>query len=230
MRMRSEISKLNGIRCTSHQVNTTMKMWSANQKNPRVGFILGVFSLLLAMLPNTGACFHGNGTVLLQSGATKPFSELIIGEFIKTYDAEGKLSFSPIKTLPHANNNEPAAFLALKTETGKEVEMTSDHFIPKCNLTVVTAGELVVGDCLLTSHGNETLMEISWAEKYGVYTAVTGDEFVVVNGIVASAFSKESRPRELERELDYKKYSMELERMKSSKFAHLSRKATKLKE
>jgi len=166
--------------------------------------------------------------VLLQSGATKTFSELIIGEFIKTYDAEGKFSFSPIKTLPHANNNEPAAFLALKTETGKEVEMTSDHFIPKCDLTVVTAGELVVGDCLLTADGKETLMEISWTEKYGVYTAVTGDAFVVVNGIVASAFSKDSHPEE--RELDYKKYSMELERMKSSKFAHLSRKATKLKE
>jgi len=175
-----------------------------------------------------GACFHGNSTVLLQSGASKPLSELIIGEFIKTYDAEGNFSFSPIMKLPHAKNNEPAAFLTLKTETGKKVDMTSDHFIPKCDLTVVTAGELVVGDCLLTADGKETLMEVSWSEKYGVYTAATEDKFIVVDGIIASPFSKDSHPEE--RELDYNKYRMELERMKASKIAYLSRKATTLKE
>jgi len=166
-------------------------------------------------LPATGACFHSNGTVLLQSGAYKPLSELIIGEFIKTYDAEGKFSFSPIKTLPHANNDEPAAFLTLKTETGKEVDMTSDHYIPNCDLTVVTVGELVVGDCLLTADGKETLMEISWTEKYGVYTAVTENKFIVVDNVVASSFSKDSHPEEPE--LDYEKYRMELERIKLQK-------------
>jgi len=165
--------------------------------------------------PETGACFHGNGTVLLQSGKSKPFSELTIGEFVKTYDAEGKFSFSPIKTLPHANNHEPAAFLTLKTETGKEVDMTSDHYIPKCDLKVVTAGELVVGDCLLTADGKETLMEISWTEKYGVYTAVTENQFIVVDGVVASPFSKDQHPEMPE--LDYEKYLIELKRIKLEK-------------
>jgi len=41
-------------------------MWSANKKNPRVGFILGVFSLLLALLPPAQA--DGNGWVLGEEG------------------------------------------------------------------------------------------------------------------------------------------------------------------
>jgi len=182
-----------------------------------------------ATAPNNGACFHGNGTVLLESGASKRFSELIIGEIIKTYDAEGNFSFAPIKKLPHANNNEPAAFLTLKTETGKEVDMTSDHYIPKCDLKVVTAGELAVGDCLLTADGKETLIDISWTEKYGVYSAVTEDTFIVVDGVVASPFSKDSHPEEPD--LDYEKYRTELERsMIKEKLADVHRKASKQKK
>jgi len=175
---------------------------------------------------NNGACFHGNGTVLLQSGQSKRISGLSIGDIIQTGDAKGKISFFPITNLPHANNNEPAAFVTLNTETGKKVDMTSDHYIPKCDLKVVTAGELVVGDCLFTVDGKETLVEISWTVKSGVYTAATEEKFIVVNGVVASPFSKDSHPEEPE--LDYEKYRLELERVNSRKLAYLSRKATKL--
>jgi len=178
---------------------------------------------------NNGACFHGNGTVLLQSGSSKHLSELNIGEFVKTYDAAGKFLFSPIAKLPHAHNNEPAVFLTLKTETGKEVDMTSDHYIPRCDLKVVTAGELVVGDCLRTVDGKETLVDIYWTAKHGVYTAVTEDKFVVVNGVVASSFSKDLHPEEPE--LVYEKGQLELERKRLDyDFFYLFRKATKLKE
>jgi len=137
-----------------------------------------------------GSCFHGDGTVLLESGSKKRLSELGLGERIKTSDGRGGFSFNPVLTLPHANNTEPATFLTLTTETGKKVDMTSDHYIPKCNQEQVTAGELVIGDCLLTADGKETLVEISSAAKNGVFTAVTQDMFVVVDGIVASSFSK----------------------------------------
>jgi hypothetical protein len=141
-----------------------------------------------------GACFHTDGTVLLESGESKRFSELNIGDVIRTSDGEGAFSFNPVLTLPHAANSEHAAFLNLTTETGKSVIMTPDHYIPKCNLDEVTASALVVGDCLITADGKETLMAVTSAEKNGVYTATTQDKFLVVDGIVVSPYSKNSHP------------------------------------
>mmetsp|Transcript_79892 Transcript_79892/g.159514 ORF Transcript_79892/g.159514 Transcript_79892/m.159514 type:complete len:329 (+) Transcript_79892:34-1020(+) len=138
---------------------------------------------------DTGACFHGNGTVLLESGASKRLSEVNIGDRIKTSDDKGVYSFSPVVTLPHKKNTEPALFLTLTTETKKAVDMTSDHFIPTCDYEVLTAGELVVGDCVLTMDGKETLIGITMTEKSGVYTAVTENKFIVVDRIVASPYS-----------------------------------------
>mmetsp|Transcript_8692 Transcript_8692/g.17690 ORF Transcript_8692/g.17690 Transcript_8692/m.17690 type:complete len:132 (-) Transcript_8692:284-679(-) len=115
------------------------------------------------------------------------------------------------------NNSEVAAFLTLTTETGKMVDMTSDHFVPKCDLQEVTAGELVVGDCLNTVDGKETLIEISSTAKSGVFTAITQDNFIVVDGVVASSFSKDSNPAKPE--LDYKKYRLELKLKHERKLA-----------
>jgi len=156
-----------------------------------------------------GACFHGDGAVLLESGSSKRLSELSLGERIKTSDGRGNFSFNPVLTLPHANNTEPAMFLTFTTESGKKVDMTSDHFIPRCDQEVLTAGELVVGDCLMTVDGKETLIDVSWSKKSGVYTAVTENKFIVVDGVVASPFSKNSDPNYPAK--DYKKYRIELE-------------------
>jgi len=159
--------------------------------------------------PDTGACFHGSSTVSLSSGASKRFSDLDLGDVIKTSDGQGHFAFNPVLTLPHKlNNSEAAAFLTLITETGKMVDMTSDHIVPKCDQGEVTAGELVVGDCLVTVDGKETLMEVSSTAKNGVFTATTQDKFIVVGGIVVSSYSKDSDPAKPE--LDYKKYRLEL--------------------
>ena len=145
--------------------------------------------------PNAGSCFHGDGTVLLESGLSKRLSELSLGERIETCDGRGAFAFNPVLILPHENNTEPAVFLTLTTETGKMVDMTPDHFIPRCDHEEVTAGELYVGDCIFTIDGKETLIEISKKEKTGVFTAVTQDDFIVVDGIVASPYSKIFDPR-----------------------------------
>lgn len=170
----------------------------------------------------TGSCFHGNGTVLLESGASKRLSEVNIGDRIKTSDDKGGFSFSLVATLPHKKNTELAAFLTLTTETKKAVDMTSDHFIPKCDKEIVTAGKLVVGDCVLTIDGKETLIDITTTEKSGVYTAVTENKFIVVDGVVASPYSSSSKdqgPQEV-----YEKYREELELMRSTGFASKARK------
>jgi hypothetical protein len=155
-----------------------------------------------------GACFHGDGVVQLESGMSKRLSELAVGDRILTSE-EGEFSFSPVTILPHSVNSEPASFLNLTTDSGKTVEMTSDHLLPKCNDEVTTAGSLVVGDCLFTIDGKETLTSITSSAKLGVYTAVTDRKFIVVNGIVASPHSENSDVNQPE--MDYERYRLELE-------------------
>jgi len=155
--------------------------------------------------------------VLLESGLPKRFSELGLGERIKTSDGQDSFSFNPVLALPHAKNKEPAAFLTLTTETGKKVDMTSDHLIPRCDLNEVTAGELVVGDCLLTADGKETLIEISSTAKNGIYTAITEGKYIVVDSVVASSFSKD--PGLAKPEQDYDQYRIQLEEMRRRQLA-----------
>jgi len=145
--------------------------------------------------PNdAGSCFHASGTATLESGASKKMSELSLGDVVQIADEEGNLSFSQILMLPHKKNDELATFLNLTTESGKTTLMTADHLIPRCGETIVLsmASELFVGDCLLTTDGKETLTEINSVVASGIYTAVTKEKFIVVDGIVASPFSRDS--------------------------------------
>ena len=149
---------------------------------------------LCSLRADAGSCFHASGTATLESGASKKMSELSLGDVIQIADEEGNLSFSQILMLPHKKNDELATFLNLTTESGKTTLMTPDHHIPRCGETIVLsmASELFVGDCLLTVDGKETLTEINSVVASGIYTAVTKEKFIVVDGIVASPFSRDS--------------------------------------
>jgi len=76
--------------------------------------------------------------------------------------------------------------------------MTPDHYIPNCAGREITADKLVVGDCLDTIDGSETLFEITSVKKSGIYTATTKDKYIVVDGIVASPYSKFTRTEQAE--------------------------------
>jgi len=142
-----------------------------------------------------GTCFHGDTLLTLEDNTVKAMSELHVGDTIQTADINGNLDFAPIISLPHApKNNETANFLTLLTDSGKTLRLTPGHLIPTCAAGMeLPASELLIGDCLMTVDGKETLVEItSPAKDYGIYTAITHDMFIVVNGIVASSFSIEN--------------------------------------
>jgi len=139
-------------------------------------------------------------------------SELSLGDVVQVADEEGKISFSQILLLPHKKNDELATFLNLTTESGKTTLMTADHLIPRCGETIILsmASELSVGDCLLTADGKETLTEIASVVANGVYTAVTKAKFILVDGIVASPFSRDSDRDHSMREYEEFRKSLEI--------------------
>ena len=146
-----------------------------------------------------GTCFHGTSKVLLEDGSSKTMAELKLGDSIQSSDFDGKVSFSPVVFLPHKHNEEESTFLTFKTSGGKTLMVTPDHLFPTCKSrgTVVQARELKTGACLMTVDGEENLNEIVTSTEKGIFTAVTENKFVVVDGVIASPFSQD---RKIERQ------------------------------
>ena len=134
-------------------------------------------------------CFSGDDTLTLSSGEIKIFSEVRVGDEVLTADAKGALSFAPVVALPHERNSKLASFVHVELSSGKSVKATKMHMLQKCDGSLAYANSLSVGDCLQTQDGDELVSSISATSAIGIYTAVTTNEFLVVNGIVASPFA-----------------------------------------
>ena len=89
-------------------------------------------------------------------------------------------------------------FVQIMTESGRDLKMTRNHILPcgACGssvsvshpLPLISASQVNVGDCVMTVSGEERVRSVEIAGGLGVYTIVTKEEFVVVNGIIASPF------------------------------------------
>ena len=141
---------------------------------------------------SVSSCFSGTETVTFLSGITKPISEVRIGDQVLTSDTAGKISFSEVIFVPHGTNEESAEFAHIFTVNGRDVKMTQNHILPagSCgsSLPLVYASQVSAGDCILTVSGEERVSKVEIMSSKGVYTIVTNEEFIVVNGIVASSF------------------------------------------
>ena len=105
-------------------------------------------------------------------------------------DRDGKISYSPVIFTPHPFNNITRQFDEVKTMNGKVLSMTRNHLIPLCDGSLVTARSLKNGDCVMTKDGEDKVSTTTPnVEAAGIYTAVTKNEFLVVDGVVASPFA-----------------------------------------
>jgi len=125
----------------------------------------------------------------MQSGASKSFADVVIGDRILTANAQGELSFSDVVFLPHAANKEVATFAELTTDSGKSIKATKMHLLQSCSGELAYAGSFKKGGCLRTVDGPETIVSAVVTTAEGLYTAVTQNEFIVVNGVLASPFA-----------------------------------------
>lgn len=174
----------------------------------------GVFPDTLAPLPNgetyppvtspsrspsspssSSSCFAASETLLLESGATVPMSEVHVGDKVLVASLDGKSTYySPVMVVPHARNSDKATFVHLSTVSGKDVKMTADHLVMAgvCggSSSLVPAGTVQVGSCLQTLSGDDIVSNVSVVAGEGLYTAVPmEDALLVVNGVMASPFA-----------------------------------------
>jgi hypothetical protein len=138
------------------------------------------------------SCFAASETVQLESGDMKSVADVRIGDRVLAADSTGKSVFSPVVYLPHGANKDVATFNQISTRNGRDVKMTMNHviFAGACGSTLplVYASEVAVGDCINTVSGQDVVVSVESVRSEGVYTVITKEEFIVVNGIIASPF------------------------------------------
>ena len=109
---------------------------------------------------------------------------------ILSADREGNISATKVLFLPHKTNTIRRNFDEIETKRGKKIQMTPNPLLPLCDGSLVTARSLEEGDCVMTTNGADVVIKTKESiEGRGIYTAVTENEFLVVDGIVASPFA-----------------------------------------
>ena len=141
------------------------------------------------------ACFAGSETVSVESAGTRFISEIRTGDRVLAADAAGRTFYSDVVFVPHGPNKDSALFVHITTADGRDIKMTESHILPSgaCNtaspLPLVYAKDVNVGDCIMTVSGEERVSAVGVVPGEGLYTIVTKEEYVVVNGIIASPFA-----------------------------------------
>jgi Hint module len=144
---------------------------------------------------NLKACFAGSETLSLESGEVRAISDVRVGDRVLSADAAGRTSYSDVVYVPHRANSDDALFTHITTASGRDIKMTPSHIIlagpchSSAHLPLIYASLVSVGDCVMTVSGEDMVSTVETVQGKGLYTVVTKEEYVVVNGIIASPFA-----------------------------------------
>jgi hypothetical protein len=130
---------------------------------------------------------------MLADGSHKSIAEVVVGDSIFSSDRAGKTSFSKVIAVPHGPNTQSALFIQLATASA-DIKMTAAHLVMvdrACSgaTALMEAASVEVGMCLLSTTGPQAVESVLTVEGHGIYSVVTEEEFIVVNGFVASPFA-----------------------------------------
>jgi len=146
---------------------------------------------------DSNTCFSSTDTVQMENGATKYISDLVVGDRVLSWDnVNSKPTYTDVVYLPHAKNDIESTFVNVEVASGSSLKMTQSHLIlagdcaaPSSSFALKASASLTTGECVQSVDGVVAIKSISKVKDIGIYTFVTNDEFVVVNGIVASPFA-----------------------------------------
>jgi len=153
------------------------------------------------------SCLAADTTLALADGREVAIGEIRVGDRVLSWaqgagmDNAGAPRYADVVFLPHAANSETTSFVRLVLASGATLELTSEHLLPTkpCSggpvslqpASIFTDADTADGICTLTTAGG--LVPASSASKVsgsGVYSVITTDEYIVVNGgLVVSPFA-----------------------------------------
>ena len=132
-----------------------------------------------------------------ESGVERLIADIRVGDRVLAADAIGRTFYSDVVFVPHGPNRDNAHFIQIITVHGRDIKLTGSHILPSgaCStasslpLPLVYAKHVNVGDCVMTVSGEERVSAVGVVQGQGLYTVVTKQEYIVVNGIIASPFA-----------------------------------------
>lgn len=137
--------------------------------------------------------------------------ELHAGDEVLVLTSESKEQFQPIEWFYHRNVEQSMEYVDLKTKSGRHLSLTGNHMIPivPCDTKSISlkdmddlaisssrfASRAKLGLCLASKLDDNTgfmadpIISISSNRKTGVFSPITSQGTIVVNGIQASCYS-----------------------------------------
>ena len=132
-------------------------------------------------------CFSGDTTVNVDGKGWTPMQQLSVGDSILT----GKNNqYETVYGFAHYQPKKTAAFLVIQGDDDVELEVTAEHLVYlKGKTNPVRADSIQMGDVLTPS--GATVINIGTVTKTGLYTPLTPDGTLLVNGggIKASSYA-----------------------------------------
>lgn len=137
-------------------------------------------------------CFPASSTVELEDGRFKRMDQVNVGDLVKT----GKETYSDVFMWTHKQpTSQLWAFLRIATSTGHNITLTHAHHI-RANGVLVPASKVLVGDTVEVGDGRvAAVVDVGHVQERGFYNPQTLHGDIVVDGIVASTYTKAVRPR-----------------------------------
>ncbi|GBF92408.1 hypothetical protein Rsub_05610 [Raphidocelis subcapitata] len=144
-------------------------------------------------------CFPGSARVALASGKTKAMRHLAVGDSVLVARPDGSLAFEDVYFFDHELDGGAHSFRRIELDTGAALELTSGHFVPVgealATARMTRARDVAAGMRVLVARPGgaapeaATVAAVSEVTRAGVFAPVTASGTVVVNGVVASAYS-----------------------------------------
>lgn len=147
----------------------------------------------------SGGCFPGAATVQVPGGQSKAMSSLKIGDQILVLKPDGSTGFEEVYFFDHEVQDQTAEFVVIGLVNGRSIELTAGHFVPVGSslkdavMRRASAVEPGMPMLVLSEDGatSEPVLvdSVGTASRPGMFAPVTGSGTVIVDGVIASAFS-----------------------------------------
>lgn len=138
--------------------------------------------------PENPSCFPASSTVELESGRIIAMDALKEGDIIRSRDGK----FSRVFMFSHQDAEVMAHFLRVDFSDGAQLVASHGHYIIAKDGSLVAMDSLQIGDEMLSGHHVVAISEVVERGLYNPHT-LTGD--LVVDGVVASSYTRAIEPR-----------------------------------
>ncbi|CAL8319888.1 unnamed protein product [Merluccius merluccius] len=155
-----------------------------------------------AVTVEKGGCFPGEARVTTPGGGQKTLASLSPGDRIMALSETGHVVFSQVLLFLHREQQSRSTFLALQTEDGNRLVLTPQHLVFLASRHDLRRGGYEArfasraqrGDFVLI-HGAggrvrpSRIVSVSVEEGVGVYSPLTQDGTLFVDGVLASSYA-----------------------------------------